>query len=212
MRHRIRTIGIVLAGSLFLASCTEDNLSEPVEPLGDFRLGHNIAIADTVQAGPFSRELVEVELETAMQAAIEERLGRYDGDGLYHIGIFIGAAVLALPGVPLVYTPSSNMVMEVNVFDNSTRQRLNEEPERIIVGEGFENTVPFLGSGLTRQRQKQIENISENAARRIEAWLRENEEWFTPKPGQVRVPFERGGPPPSPEAIAAARAEAATAN
>jgi hypothetical protein len=159
------------------------------EPLGDFRLGHNIVIADNVQEGPFSRDLVEEEIEVAMQDAIEQRLGRFDGDGLYHIGVYIGAAVLALPGVPLIYTPQSNFVMEVNVFDNSTRQRLNEEPHRIVVGEGFENTVPVLGSGLTRTRQEQIANISANAARQIEAWLRENDEWFTPKPGQVRVPF-----------------------
>jgi hypothetical protein len=175
---------VVLAG---LAACAPAEMSR--EPLGDFRLGHNIAIADDVQAGPFTRALNEDELELAMQNAIQQRLGRFDGDGLYHIGIFIGAAVLALPGVPLIYTPQSNMVLEVNVFDNSTRQRLNEEPKRLVVGEGFENTVPILGSGLTRERQEQIDNIAANAARQIEDWLRENEEWFTPKPGQVRVPF-----------------------
>jgi hypothetical protein len=181
--------GLALAGTMFLlAACTPSSEMSD-EPLGDFRLGHNIAIADDVQAGPFTRALNEDELELAMQNAIQQRLGRFDGDGLYHIGIFIGAAVLALPGVPLVYTPQSNMVLEVNVFDNATRQRLNEEPKRLVVGEGFENTVPILGSGLTRERQEQIDNIAANAARQIEDWLRENEEWFTPKPGQVRVPF-----------------------
>jgi hypothetical protein len=181
--------GLALAGTVvLLAACTSSSEFSD-EPLGDFRLGHNIVIADDVQAGPFTRELNEAELELAMQNAIQQRLGRFDGDGLYHIGVYIGAAVLALPGVPLIYTPQSNMVIEVNVFDNSTRQRLNPEPERLVVGEGFENTVPVLGSGLTRSRQEQIDNIAANAARQIENWLRENEEWFTPKPGQVRVPF-----------------------
>lgn len=184
----LRTGFAVACMAALLSACASSSEMSD-EPLGDFRLGHNIAIADNVQAGPFTRELNEAELETAMQNAIQQRLGRFDGDGLYHIGVYIGAAVLALPGVPLVYTPQSNMVIEVSVFDNSTRKRLNAEPHRMIVGEGFENSVPVLGSGLTRDRQEQIDNISANAARQIEDWLRENEEWFTPKPGQVRVPF-----------------------
>jgi hypothetical protein len=175
---------MVLAG---LAACAPAEMSN--EPLGDFRLGHNIVIADNIQAGPFTRELVEEEIEVAMQTAIQQRLGRFDGDGLYHIGVYVGAGVLALPGVPLVYTPQSNMVIEVNVFDNATRQRLNAEPHRMVIGEGFDKTVPVLGSGLTRMREEQLANISANAARQIEDWLRENEAWFTPKPGQVRVPF-----------------------
>lgn len=188
-----RARGCIAAGlacglALFLAACAPSSeLSQ--EPLGDFRLGHTIVIADNVQEGPFSRDLIEDEIEVAMQDAIRQRLGRFDGDGLYHVGVYIGAAVLALPGVPLLYTPQSNFVFEVNVFDNATRQRLNPEPHRMIVGEGFENTVPVLGSGMTRDRQEQIANISANAARQIEDWLRENEAWFVPEPGQVRVPF-----------------------
>ncbi|MGI1664041.1 hypothetical protein ACRDNQ_17520 [Palleronia sp. KMU-117] len=181
---------IVIAGLalvLGLSACAPAQMSS--EPLGDFRLGHNIVIADNIQAGPFTRELVEEEIEVAMQTAIQQRLGRFDGDGLYHIGVYVGAGVLALPGVPLVYTPQSNMVIEVNVFDNATRQRLNAEPHRMVIGEGFDKTVPVLGSGLTRARDEQLANISANAARQIEDWLRENETWFTPKPGQVRVPF-----------------------
>jgi hypothetical protein len=186
---RILRLATGLLVALWLAACTMATVSQSNEPLGDFRLGHNITIADDVQTGPFSRELIESEIETAMQDAIEDRLGRFDGDGLYHVGVFIGAAVLAQPGVPLIYVPSSNMVFEVNVFDNETQARVHEEPHRMVVGEGLENTVPILGSGLTRPREEQIENISRNAARQIEAWLRANEEWFTPKPGQVRIPF-----------------------
>jgi hypothetical protein len=181
--------GIAAAGLAILLTACTPSTEVSQAPLGDFRLGHSIVIADNVQEGPFSRDLIENEIEVAMQNAIRQRLGRFDGDGLYHVGVYIGAAVLALPGVPLIYTPQSNFVFEVNVFDNATRQRLNPEPHRMIVGEGFENTVPVLGSGLTRDRHEQIANISANAARQIEAWLRENEVWFTPKPGQVRVPF-----------------------
>ena len=87
----------------------EEDLSLPPEPLGQFRLGHNIAIADDVQRGPFSRQFTEVQLETAVQNAVAKRLRRYDGDGLYHLGIVVGAVVLAQPGIPVVYAPSSNI-------------------------------------------------------------------------------------------------------
>jgi hypothetical protein len=180
-------IGIGALALAVLAGCTPPPPSD--EPIGDFRLGHNIVIADNIQAGPFSRELVEEEIEVAMQTAIQQRLGRFDGDGLYHVGVYVGAGVLALPGVPLVYTPQSNFVIEVSVFDNATRTRLNPEPHRLVIGEGLENTVPILGSGLTRYRQEQIENVAANAARQIEDWLRDNPEWFVPKPGQERVAF-----------------------
>jgi len=183
--HKPALIGIAM---LCLSACAASETPMRDEPLGDFRLGHNIVIADNVQEGPFSRDLVEAEIELGLQRAVEERLGRFDGDGLYHIGIYVGVAVLAQPGIPILYTPASTFVFDVSVFDNETRQRLTPEPHRMFVGEGIDNAT-LLGSGLTRSRQEQIANISRNAAGQIEEWLRENEEWFTPRPGQVRVPF-----------------------
>lgn len=193
MKRILAVLGVLVV----LAGCAaEEDLSVPPEPLGDFRLGHNIAIADDVVLGPFSRELSEDQLEASVQNAVARRLRRYDGDGLYHLGIVVGGLVLAQPGVPTVYAPKSVMLLDVTVFDNSTRKKLNEEPKRIQVGEGFRNMVPLLGSGLVRSAEEQLENLSENAARAIEKWLRENPEWFEPKPGQVRVPFSIKTPPP----------------
>lgn len=191
---------VIAAAVLALASCgAEDDLSQPPEPLGDFRLGHNIAIADNVVFPPemVSRKLGEVELEAAVQNAVAKRLRRYDGDGLYHLGIVVGAVALAQPGIPVVYAPSSIMLLDVSIFDNSTQKRLNEKPERIQVGEGLRNAVPILGSGMVRTPEEQLANLSENAARAIETWLRENPEWFTPKPGQVRVPYDIQTPAPN---------------
>ena len=182
---------------LFLAACAaEEDLSQPPEPLGDFRLGHNIAIADDTVRGPFSREFTETQLEAAVQNSVAKRLRRYDGDGLYHLGIVVGGVVLAQPGIPVIYAPSSVMLLDVTIFDNSTQQKINEEPKRIQAGEGFSNTVPFLGSGLVRGPEEQLANLSANAARSIEAWIRSNPEWFVPKPGQVRVPYDIQTPAP----------------
>ncbi len=188
---------VVVAAALLLAGCAADeDLSLPPEPLGEFRLGHNIAIADDTVSGPFSREFTEIQMEAAVQNAVAKRLRRYDGDGLYHLGIVVGGVVLAQPGIPVIYAPSSVMLLDVTVFDNSTREKLNEEPKRIQAGEGFSNTVPFLGSGLVRGPEEQLANLSANAARKIEAWLRDNPEWFAPKPGQVRVPYDIKTPAP----------------
>ena len=199
---------LALLGGVLLAACTTkpEDLSVAPAPLGDFRLGHNIAIADNVVLGPFSRELTEQQLETELQNAVARRLRRYDGDGLYHLGIVMGGLVLAQPGIPVVYAPQSVMILDVSVFDNVTQQRLNPEAKRIQVGEGFRNMVPVLGSGLVREADVQLANLSENAAREIEAWLQENPEWFIPKPERARVPFTISTPAPA--VVAAPEVEA----
>lgn len=193
-----RAIVILLAGAI-LAACTAEpeDLSLAPEPLGDFRLGHNIAIADNVVLGPFSRELSKQALETELQNAIAKRLRRYDGDGLYHLGIVLGGLVLAQPGIPVVYAPQSVMILDVSVFDNVTQQRLNPEAKRIQVGEGFRNMVPLMGSGLVREADVQLANLSQSAAREIEDWLNENPEWFIAKPERARVPFTISTPAPA---------------
>ncbi|MEK6216979.1 MAG: hypothetical protein N2B03_07145 [Boseongicola sp.] len=188
---------VAVVAAFLLAGCAaEEDLSLAPDPLGEFRLGHNIAIADDTVRGPFSREFTETQLEAAVQNAVAKRLRRYDGDGLYHLGIVVGGVVLAQPGIPVIYAPSSVMLLDVTIFDNSTQQKLNEKPMRIQAGEGFKNTVPLLGSGLVRSADQQLANLSENAARKIEAWIRRNPELFEPKPGQVRVPYDIQTPAP----------------
>lgn len=186
-----RQFALVLSCLGLLACATEEeDLTKAPEPLGQFRLGHNIAIADNVTRGPFSRDMSETKLEASVQNAVAKRLRRYDGDGLYHLGIVIGGLVLAQPGIPVVYAPQSVMIVDVTVFDNTTQKKLNEEPKRITSGEGFRNAVPLLGSGYVRSADAQLANLSEGVARGIEAWLKENPEWFEPRPGQVRVPYD----------------------
>ena len=177
---------------LWLAACTapEEDLTQAPAPLGQFRLGHNIAIADDVAKGPFSRDFTETQLEASVQNAVAKRLRRYDGDGLYHLGIVVGGLVLAQPGIPVVYAPQSVMILDVTVFDNRTQKKLNEEPERIFAGEGIRNATPFIGSGFVRPPEAQLENLSVNAARKIERWLNENPQWFVPREGQIRVPYD----------------------
>ncbi|RZW00284.1 MAG: hypothetical protein EX266_14105 [Rhodobacteraceae bacterium] len=186
------TRAIAVLGLCVLAACTaeEEDLSQPPEPLGQFRLGHNIAIADNVTKGPFSREFTEDQLEGTVQDAVAARLRRYDGDGLYHLGINIGGVVLAQPGIPVVYAPRSAMIVDVTVFDNFTQEKLNEEPFRVVASEGWQNAAPLIGSGYVRSAEAQLENLSVEVAKAIEIWLNDNPEWFAPRDGQVRVPYD----------------------
>lgn len=186
----IRRAISLLAGLILMGCAVEEDLTLPPEPLGQFRLGHNIAIADNVTRGPFSREFTETQIETSVQNAVAERLRRYDGDGLYHLGMVVGGLVLAQPGIPVVYAPQSVMIVDVTVFDNTTREKLNEEPKRIYATEGAKNAVPILGSGHVRSADEQLANLSESLAREIEDWLKDNPEWFAPRPGQVRLPYD----------------------
>lgn len=175
---------------LVLGCAAEDDVSETPAALGQFRLGHNIAIADKTTRGPFSRDFTEAQIEASVQSAVAKRLRRYDGDGLYHLGIVVGGLVLAQPGIPVVYAPSSVMIVDVTVFDNTTQKKLNDEPERMTVGEGFKNAVPIFGSGLVRSADAQLDNLAASLAREIEEWLNENPEWFEPRLGQVRLPYD----------------------
>jgi hypothetical protein len=142
------------------------------------------------EQGPFSRVVSDAQIKADVESAVRARLGRYDGEGLYHIGMAVGGYVLAQPGVPLIFSPKSIMIVDVTVFDNATRQKLNPEPFRITAWEGLENTVPIIGSGLARGAEKQLKNLSEQVAVQIENWLKENPQWFVPEPGQTRVPFD----------------------
>ena len=193
-----------LAVLLLLAACGNPELEPRPEPIGDFRPGHLVVVADAPQQGPFSRDASREELETALRTELEQRLRRYDGDGLYHIGVKVEGYVLAQPGIPVVYQPKSVLLLGVSVIDNATRQRLNPEAERIYAFEGLRNTVPVLGSGLTRSKEEQLENLAFSAAKEVEAYLRRNPQWFEPKPGQVRVPFTPVSQPPTPASASAA--------
>ena len=194
MVRKIATLLVVTA----LAGCSTvvEDAEDTFAPLGDFRLGHNIAIADNVVRGPFSRDFTELQLEKAVQDAVAARLRRYDGDGLYHLGIVVGGMVLAQPGIPSVYAPSSVMIVDVTIFDNSTQSKLNQEPKRFQVGEGLRNAVPVFGTGMVREADQQLAFLAENLAAQIEEWLQENPEWFIAKPDRPRVPFTVQTPVP----------------
>lgn len=180
--QRMAKIGRMGLGALclaVLAGCAGSNdLAEPPVPLGDFALGYDIVVAKNAQKIAPSREATPEELKTALQAEIGKRFGRYEGDKLYHIAVNVDAYALAIPGVPVVVSPKSALVISVNVWDDAAGAKLNAEPKQMTVLESFSGKT-VIGSGLTQSREEQIQNLAQNAAKAIENWLVKNRlEWF----------------------------------
>lgn len=164
-----------------VAGCAADaDLDEPFEPIGAFRLGHNVVVADNAKLVPPSRQATADEWETAIKSAVDRRFGRYDGDQLYHVAINVQGYSIAVPGVPVVLSPKSVMVIGATIWDDAAGGKINEEPKQITVLERLSGET-IVGSGLTQSREKQIENLANNAARLVENWMRDNPEWFVSK-------------------------------
>lgn len=169
--------------ALALAACTNPNdLDEPLPDLGDFRLGHNVVVTSKMKKVPISREATPGEFKTAMEAAIDERFRRYEGDRLYHLGVSVEGYLLAPPGIPIVLSPKSGLIVNVTAWDDAAGAKINDEPEQITVMESF-STGSIIGSGYTQTREEQITNLTRNAAKQIELWLLRNREWFGAAPG-----------------------------
>ncbi len=169
-------IPVLLLGTVAACSLPEDT-DKPPANMGNFRLGHNIVVVKDPVQGPMSRKAEDGTWETVLKDEIGKRFGSYEGDKLYHLGVSVEAYVLALPGVPLVVSPKSILIINATVWDDAAEKKLNEEPKQITVLENLSGKT-FLGSGLTQNKQQQQRNLARNAARAIQKWLLENPDWF----------------------------------
>jgi hypothetical protein len=178
---RFITALLIMAG---LAACTNANdLDRAPVDMGDFRLGHNIVVAPKMQKGPLSREASEEEWAEALTDAIAERFDRYEGDRLYHFGVSVEGYVLAQPGVPVVLSPKSVLIIRLTVWDDAAEKKLNAEPKQITIMETLSGDT-MVGSGLTQTKQEQMSNLSRNAAKQIQTYLvrmMNAEGWFVPE-------------------------------
>ncbi len=165
---------------LILGACAAtDPLDEELPDMGDFQLAFNIVVADNMQQVPPSREASAEEWVEVLTAEIDRRFGGYEGDRLYHIAVNIDAYALAPPGLPVVATPKSIIVISANVWDDELQAKLHEEPEQMYVFEGAAPETFLLGSGIVRSREEQMQILARNAARRIQLWMLENPDWFS---------------------------------
>ena len=174
---------ILIAGLGLLTACESNDLKKPPVPLGDFVMGINVAVADTAQVPGISRQVTADEWEAAMKQAMVDRFGRYEGSRIYNFGINIDGYVLAPPGVPVVASPRSALIITVHVFDDATQTELNPGGKRLTMLEGV-SPESFIGSGWTQTKDQQLARMAYRGALAVQRYLLDNPEWFglPPKP------------------------------
>jgi len=180
---RLAAIGLVM---LLAACAAPDPLDEELPDMGDFRLSFNIVVADNMRQIPPSRNATSEEWVEILTSEIDRRFGAYEGDRLYHIAINIDGYALAPPGIPLVLSPRSALVISANVWDDAAERKLHEEPEQILVFEGRSADSMIIGSGLAYTREEQMQRLARNAARQVHLWMLDNPEWFSIDPDAAR--------------------------
>ncbi|MEZ5777710.1 MAG: hypothetical protein R3E44_05035 [Paracoccaceae bacterium] len=182
----LRGFFALAVSAAILTACGSNDLSGPPKPFGDFALGYNIVVAKNAKPVGPSRQATAEEWEAVLKDAIAARMGRYEGEKLYHIGVGVDAYALAVPGVPVVLSPKSVLAITVNVWDDTAGRKVNAEPRQFNVFERLSGET-VIGSGLTQSREEQMQNLATNAARLINDWLAENEAWFTPEAVAARA-------------------------
>ncbi len=173
-----RALALVLCLGLLAGCAKTTDVTEPKQDLGDFSLGFAVVNTSADKKVPISREASDEEWEAALIRALEARLRRYEGAKTYHIGIALDGWALGPPGVPVVLKPKSILVGSAVIFDDATQTQLNEKGFQISSFERGGTTDSFIGSGLTRTRQEQMDELAFVFAKRLELWLYENRDWF----------------------------------
>lgn len=192
----MRLFAALICLPLLMACATEDLATTPPVPLGEFALGLNITVTTNMQKVPISREATGAEWEAAMEKAIADRFGRYDGTRLYNFGISVDAYALAPPGIPVVAAPKSVLAITANIWDDRIRTKLNPEGKQMIVFEGFSGES-VIGTGITRTREEQMAALAFNAAKAVERWLLDHPEWFDIDPAAAAAALAASAAPPT---------------
>lgn len=173
----IRLVAALLIATLAAACTSTTDLSEAPADLGNFRLGHNVVVASKMHQSALSRDATEEEWVATLTDAIDERFGRYEGDRLYHLGISVEGFSIAPPGVPLVVSPKSVLIIRVTLWDDALGRKLNEEAKQFTVFESLSGDT-IVGSGLTKTKEEQMQNLSRNAAKVVQNWMLTQPDWF----------------------------------
>lgn len=172
---------VLASGAASVAACAAPPAVEEsaldLAPLGNFRLGYVIVVADNAEIGPFSREATPDELEAALKPKLEALFSPYQGDHFYHIAVAVGGYALAQPGIPIIAAPKSALGVVANVWDDATQTKLNEEPKEFLVLERLSGSS-LLGSGLVMTKEEQLEALANQTVQQIYDWVVENRAWF----------------------------------
>ena len=123
-----------------------------------------------------------------MNGAFKDRFSRFDGGSYNHLGITVNGYILAKPGIPLIAAPKSILIFRVIAIEDHTGKVLTQKPHQITVVEQL-NVGSLIGSGYTRSREQQINDLAQQAALSTEAWLRQ-QSWFEGPDTIVKLPLD----------------------
>ena len=175
-----------LCAFILLVACNAPpaDLLKPIEPMGQFKLGHAEVVAPNLEKLLVSQDVSKEELIAAMDGALEQRFRRYEGTQYYHLGVSIEAYSLPRPFVP----GKSALALRVTVWDDAAGEKLNEESEVIHV-------IQVIESRISMTREDRIQRLVETGALMIEKWMREQHEangWFAERQAAelVQLPSE----------------------
>ncbi|WP_298849635.1 hypothetical protein [uncultured Ruegeria sp.] len=178
----------LITGLALMAACTQTQVYEPPESLGEFKLRVNYAFADKAVQGPVSRDATPDEWTKAIQNAVDIRLGRYEGAQEYDVGISLEGYMLAPPGIPVIYNPKSTAIVLVNVYDVKKKEFL-AKGKQFQVLEDTTGGSALKGSGHERTKEEQMSGLALKVADRVEEWLAEEHDengWFDKRPNLIQ--------------------------
>lgn len=180
---------LILTAALALAACeTRTGIDAPPQSLSSFKLGHAVVVAKDATKAPISRDATPEQWEASMTKAVKDRFSRIEGTEYYHLGINVDGYALAPPGVPLVVSPKSVVIVSVTLMsDKDGGRKINAKPEQLTVFESLSGDT-VIGSGLTKTAEEQMENLSFNTALAIEDWLAKNPQFFDPNAKAPEAP------------------------
>lgn len=183
----------LITGLALMGACTQTQVYEEPESLGEFKLRVNYAFAEKAKQGPVSRDATPKEWENAIQNAVDIRMGRYEGAQDYDIGISLEGYMLAPPGIPIIYNPKSTAIVLVNVYDVNKKEFL-AKGKQFQVLEDTTGGSALKGSGNERTKEEQMSGLALKVADRVEEWLAEEHlenGWFDKRPDPIQ-PLDSG--------------------
>ena len=165
-----RHFGALAASGLgILTGCAApDPLDRDLPDMGDFQLRLPITVADDALKIPPSRDADPADWKAVMNAELSRRFGAYRGGRDYYIAVNIDGYALAPPGIPIVFTPQSLLVVTANLW-TAEPQRKVLGPEQITTFEGADTLL--IGSGLVKDSDAQMRTLARNMARKIQSWI-----------------------------------------
>ena len=193
-----RTLAL-LASMVLLAACEETQLDEAKEDLGDFNMRVSFVYTDKALQWPLSRSAEPSEWNEPIERALEARLGRYDGAGKYDVAVTLEGYLLATGGIPVLVNPKSAAVVNVFVYDGTTKSYLVREHQMQI----FEDTTgesAIIGSGYSRTKAEQIDGLALKIVDGLEEYMAEQHAengWFDGASAAVAAEPDAAAPAPS---------------